>query len=160
MSHKQIWIDTAQTPLAFIWRIFVRQNTRSGPALNNSLNPGYLRYVTISWYRKIGLGETLERGELQSLFRERCLCYCPPRKNFMSIPFYLKNNLQGDCGHFRENNQMILSKVAKISLKIVFKSKRVLHEISPSPARRKRPRSNFKVFSCDIWDFESPNNVS
>ena len=29
--------------------------------------------------------------------------------------------LQGDSGHFRDNNQIILSKVAKIALKIIFK---------------------------------------
>ena len=35
----------------------------------------------------------------------------------------LKTISQGDFGHFRENNQIILSKVAKIALKIVFKLK-------------------------------------
>jgi hypothetical protein len=30
-------------------------------------------------------------------------------------------NLQGVFGHFKENNLIILSKVAKIALKIVFK---------------------------------------
>ena len=35
-----------------------------------------------------------------------------------------QNNLQGDFGHFRENNLIIFSKVAKIALKFVFKLKR------------------------------------
>ena len=37
--------------------------------------------------------------------------------------FNLKTISQGDFGHFRENNLIILSKVAKIALKIVFKLK-------------------------------------
>ena len=37
--------------------------------------------------------------------------------------FNLKTIPQGDCGHFRENNLIILSKVAKIALKIIFKLK-------------------------------------
>ena len=37
--------------------------------------------------------------------------------------FNSKKISQGDSGHFRENNQIILSKVAKIALKIVFKLK-------------------------------------
>ena len=50
-------------------------------------------------------------------------------------PFNSKK-IQGDFVHFRENNQIILSKVAKIALKIVFKLKRFSHKIgikSPSP---------------------------
>ena len=38
-------------------------------------------------------------------------------------------NLQGVFGHFKENNLIILSKVAKIALKIVFKLKRFSHKI-------------------------------
>jgi hypothetical protein len=37
--------------------------------------------------------------------------------------FNLKTISQRDFGHFRENNLIILSKVAKIALKIVFKLK-------------------------------------
>jgi len=37
--------------------------------------------------------------------------------------FNLKTISQGDLGHFRENYLIILSKVAKIALKIVFKLK-------------------------------------
>jgi len=36
-------------------------------------------------------------------------------------PFQFEKNLPGDFGHLRENNQIVLSKVAKIALKIVFK---------------------------------------
>ena len=48
--------------------------------------------------------------------------------------FNLKNNLQGDVGHFRENNQIILSKVAKIALKIVLKLERFSHKIGHTPS--------------------------
>jgi len=37
--------------------------------------------------------------------------------------FNLKTISQGDFGHFREKNQIIISKVAKIALKIVFRLK-------------------------------------
>ena len=37
---------------------------------------------------------------------------------------------QGDFGHFRENNRIILSKVAKIALKIVFKLKLFPYKIA------------------------------
>ena len=43
--------------------------------------------------------------------------------------FNFKTISQGDFGHFRENNQIILSKVAKISLKIVLKLNRFSHKI-------------------------------
>ena len=43
----------------------------------------------------------------------------------------LKTISQGDFGHFRENIQIILSKVAKIAWKIVFKLKQFSHEIVP-----------------------------
>ena len=41
------------------------------------------------------------------------------RWNLIWKEFKFKNNLQGDFGHFRENNQIILSTVAKIAVKIV-----------------------------------------
>jgi len=43
--------------------------------------------------------------------------------------FNLKTISEGDFGHFRENNLIILSKVAKIAVKIVFKSKLFLYKI-------------------------------
>ena len=41
-------------------------------------------------------------------------------RNFIGKEFKFKNNLQGDFGHFRENNQSLLSKVAKIALRDCF----------------------------------------
>ena len=43
--------------------------------------------------------------------------------------FFFLKKIQGEFGHFRENNQTILSKVAKIALKIVFELKRFSHKI-------------------------------
>jgi len=43
----------------------------------------------------------------------------------------LKTISQGDCGHFRENNLIILSKVAKIALRDVFKFKLFSYKIHP-----------------------------
>ena len=43
--------------------------------------------------------------------------------------FNLKTISQGDVGHLRENNLIILSKVAKIALKIVFKFKLFSYKI-------------------------------
>ena len=72
--------------------------------------------------------------------------------------FNLKTISQGDFGHFRDDNLIILSKVAKIALKIVFKLKLFPYKIrrwvnhTPStrvdhateqphpPARRSRSR--------------------
>jgi hypothetical protein len=55
--------------------------------------------------------------------------------------FNLKTISQDDFGHFRENNLIILSKVAKITLKIVFKLKIFPHEIrhSASPVLTRQP---------------------
>jgi len=48
--------------------------------------------------------------------------------------FNLKTISQGDFGHFRENNLIFLSKVAKIALKIVFKLKLFPYKIDHSLA--------------------------
>ena len=44
--------------------------------------------------------------------------------------FNLKTTSQGDFGHFRDNDLIILSKVAKIALRIVFKLKLFPYEIN------------------------------
>ena len=49
--------------------------------------------------------------------------------------FKLKTISQGDFGHFRENIVIILSQVAKIALKIVFKLKLFPYKIIPSLVR-------------------------
>ena len=51
--------------------------------------------------------------------------------------FKFKTISQGDFGHFRENNLIILPKVAKIALKIVFKLKRFSHKILGRRTRRR-----------------------
>ena len=43
--------------------------------------------------------------------------------------FLILKNLQGDFGHFKENTLSILSKVAKIALKIVLKLRGFSHKI-------------------------------
>ena len=41
--------------------------------------------------------------------------------NLIGKHLYFIKNIQGDFGHFRENNQIIVSKVAKIALNIFYK---------------------------------------
>jgi hypothetical protein len=64
--------------------------------------------------------------------------------------FNLKTISQGELGHFRENNQIILSKVAKLALKIVFKLKLFSYKIAGgTPLPRTivdRPISSGRVF--------------
>ena len=46
--------------------------------------------------------------------------YVPSAGNLIWKEFEFKNNLQSDFGHFRANNQIIISKVAKIALRDCF----------------------------------------
>ena len=59
----------------------------------------------------------------------------PPRRRSILYEksFNLKTISQGDFGHFRENNLIVLSKVAKIALKIVFKLKLFPYKIHLIP---------------------------
>ena len=57
--------------------------------------------------------------DLYQVFDHSCLWKSIDWLDLMYKPFQFKNNLQGDFGHFRENNLIILSKVAKIALECV-----------------------------------------
>jgi len=60
--------------------------------------------------------------------------------------FNLKTISQGEFGHFRENDVIILSKVAKIVLKIVFKLKLFPYKICPRGQRAELIRKDFRFF--------------
>ena len=64
--------------------------------------------------------------------RERAMQGRVPRVSPVSILFENRldlKKLQGDFGHYRENNQSILSKVAKIALNIFYKLKVFAYKI-------------------------------
>ena len=72
-------------------------------------------------------------GETESSIRTSALrrgCCVGRAAILYEQSFNSKTISQGDFGHFRENNQIVLSKVAKIALKIVLKLKRFSQKIT------------------------------
>jgi len=79
--------------------------------------------------RGAGFGYTADGGEVGGRA-------APPREEILyEKSFNLKTISQGDSGPFRENSLIILSKVAKIASKIVFKLKLFPYKIGVSSSR-------------------------